>query len=131
MAAAIHRPACCRTTSGRRGSRENTSRQQGGLRRSDAACHLDFVGVELVHNYFLIEMKTITAAEANRKFSQILRTVSQGEDVLIVSCGRSVARVEAVSLGGRGKAREELLRRLQGQALTGSRTWQRDQHYDR
>jgi prevent-host-death family protein len=88
-------------------------------------------GGELVHNYFLIEMKTITAAEANHKFSQLLRTVSQGEDVLIVSRGRSVARVEAVSLGGRGKAREELLRRLQGQALTGSRTWQRDQRYDR
>ncbi|MEW6561007.1 MAG: type II toxin-antitoxin system prevent-host-death family antitoxin [Pseudomonadota bacterium] len=60
-----------------------------------------------------------------------MRTVSEGEDVLIVSRGRSVARVVAVSKAGRGKALQELLQRLQGQALTGSRTWQRDQLYDR
>lgn len=69
--------------------------------------------------------------EANCKFSELLRTVSQFEDVFIVSRGRSVARVGAVSQVGRGKARQELLQRLQGQALTGSRTWQRDQLYDR
>ena len=76
-------------------------------------------------------MKTVTAAEANRKFSELLRAVSQGEDVLIVSRGRSVARVAAVSQGGRGKARQELLLRLQSQVPAGSRNWQRDQLYDR
>lgn len=76
-------------------------------------------------------MKTITVAEANCKFSELSRTVSQGEDVLIVCRGRSVARVGAVSQVGRGKARQELLQRLQGQAPTGSRTWHRDQLYER
>ena len=76
-------------------------------------------------------MKTVTAAEANRKFSQLLRAVSQGEDVRIVSRGRSVARVAAVSQCGRGKARQELLRRLQSKVPTGSRNWRRDQLHDR
>lgn len=78
-------------------------------------------------------MKTVTAAEANRKFSELLRTVSQGEDVLIVSRGRRVARMAAVSEGDgrRSKARQELLSRLESQSPTGSRTWMRADLYER
>lgn len=76
-------------------------------------------------------MKTVTAAEANRHFSQLLRVVSQGEEVLIVSRGRSVARVEAVAHSMKVGARQELLQRLQNQESAGQRNWQRADLYAR
>jgi antitoxin (DNA-binding transcriptional repressor) of toxin-antitoxin stability system len=36
-------------------------------------------------------MKTISAAEANRHFSEVLRAATQGQTILITSRGRPVA----------------------------------------
>lgn len=38
-------------------------------------------------------MKVVTAAEANRQFSKILRQASEGETILVTSHGRTVARI--------------------------------------
>ena len=38
-------------------------------------------------------MRTVTAADANRQFSSVLREVSQGETFTVVSRGRPVATI--------------------------------------
>ena len=38
-------------------------------------------------------MKIVTAAEANRQFSAVLREVAQGESVLVTSRGKPVATI--------------------------------------
>ncbi|MCK5857876.1 type II toxin-antitoxin system prevent-host-death family antitoxin [Algiphilus sp.] len=78
-------------------------------------------------------MDTISASEANRRFSALLRAVQQGDSVTILSRGRAVAVVEPVSATarrGREGAREALLGRLQRQPVTGRRDWTRDELYD-
>jgi prevent-host-death family protein len=40
--------------------------------------------------------KSISAADANRKFSQLLREVREGRSYVVTSHGRQVARIEPV-----------------------------------
>lgn len=78
-------------------------------------------------------MEIISASEANRRFSALLRAVQQGNSVTIVSRGRPVAVMEPVREGrsaGRDQARRALLQRLQGQPAAGARDWTRDALYD-
>jgi prevent-host-death family protein len=79
-------------------------------------------------------MKTVSAAEANRRFSALLRDVAQGERVLITSRGKPVARmvpVEAELDPARLAARERLLAHLsQVQASGQPRGWTREDLYD-
>ena len=42
-------------------------------------------------------MRTVTAADANRQFSSVLREVSQGETFTVVSRGRPVATISPTS----------------------------------
>ncbi|MBU2578066.1 type II toxin-antitoxin system prevent-host-death family antitoxin, partial [Patescibacteria group bacterium] len=42
-------------------------------------------------------MKTITAANANRGFSNLLREVSKGEEITILSRGTPVAKITSVN----------------------------------
>ena len=77
-------------------------------------------------------MKTITAANANRSFSNLLREVSKGEEITILSRGTPVARItsinsEAVKKNG---MKNVLLSRLKSQAIAGSRNWTRDELYN-
>jgi antitoxin (DNA-binding transcriptional repressor) of toxin-antitoxin stability system len=77
-------------------------------------------------------MKTISAGEANRHFSALLRDVSQGEQVVILSRGKSVATMRAVSTGqGHLVARRALLQRLQNQPPQNLPRWTREELYDR
>lgn len=78
-------------------------------------------------------MKTISAADANRQFSRVLRDVSQGDAFTVVSRGRPVATIGPATVADvqRRTARNALLERLQTQAITGSRNWTRDELYDR
>ena len=77
-------------------------------------------------------MKTISAGEANRHFSALLRDVSQGEQVVILSRGKSVATMRAVSAGqGHLVARRALLQRLQKQVPQNLPHWSREELYDR
>lgn len=81
-------------------------------------------------------MHTVSAAEANRQFSSLLRQVSQGETVTVLSHGRPVATISPATEGGdggrdRAHARARLLARLDAEAATGERNWTRDEFYDR
>lgn len=75
-------------------------------------------------------MKTISASEANRQFSSLLREVAAGHSVTIVSRGKPVATMAPVSSAiQREAARQNLLERLRRQPRTGSRNWVRDELY--
>lgn len=77
-------------------------------------------------------MKTIAAAEANRRFSAILRDVTHGEQVLILVHGKPVARIVPVDdlSWERTSARVSLVTRLQRQAVAGARDWTREELYE-
>jgi len=77
-------------------------------------------------------MKTVTASDANRQFSSILREVSHGEVITVTSRGRPVAMVTPARVGGdrREAARQRLLERLRQQKATGARGWSRDELYE-
>jgi prevent-host-death family protein len=77
-------------------------------------------------------MKTITAANANRHFSEMLREARQGEVFLIISRGKPVATIGPVPppVVGGVAAKEALLARLQAQKSTDNRTWTRNELYD-
>lgn len=77
-------------------------------------------------------MKTITAAEANRRFSSLLRAVSKGEEVTILSRGTPVAKITSASAEAAQKdaMKKTLLSRLKAQSVTGSRDWIRNELYD-
>lgn len=76
-------------------------------------------------------MKTITASDANRHFSQVLKAVSRGEVFTIVSRGTAVAEIiPARPAGGLDAARQRLIERLRRQPARGARDWRRDDLYD-
>lgn len=77
-------------------------------------------------------MKTVTAADANRHFSNLLREVSHGEVVTVVSRGKPVATISPVPKADpqRLAARKALLGRLRKAETTGHRTWKRDELYE-
>ena len=79
-------------------------------------------------------MKTVTAAEANRQFSSMLREVAQGGRVLVTSRGKPVATLEPVrrvATARAGAAKRRLLARLAAVKPVGGRDWARDELYDR
>lgn len=77
-------------------------------------------------------MKIITAADANRGFSSLLREVRKGEEVTILSRGTPVAKITSVNASALQKnaMKNHLLSRLKTQDLTGSRNWTRDELYE-
>jgi prevent-host-death family protein len=77
-------------------------------------------------------MKTITASNANRGFSNLLREVSKGEEIMITSRGTPVAKVISVksTVLQKNAMKKLLLSRLKTQIATGSRNWTRNELYD-
>ena len=79
-------------------------------------------------------MKTVTAAEANRQFSAVLRAVAQGERVTVTSRGQPVATIEPIrarsSVARPSAAKRRLLERLAEVRAAGRRDWSREQLYD-
>lgn len=77
-------------------------------------------------------METVTAQDANRHFSALLRKVAQGQEVVVTSRGTPVARMLPVANGQalRPAARAALLAHLAAQAPAGARSWTRDELYD-
>lgn len=79
-------------------------------------------------------MKTVTASEANRQFSAMLREVAQGGRVTVTSRGKPVATIEPVHRPAKPQrpsaAKRRLLDRLAGVRARGSRGWTRDELYD-
>jgi prevent-host-death family protein len=79
-------------------------------------------------------MKTVTASEANRQFSAMLRDVAQGERITVTSRGKPVATIEPVRRQGKtargGAAKRRLFDRLAQVSARGTRRWTRDELYD-
>ena len=78
-------------------------------------------------------MATISASEANRSFSSLLRQVAQGERFTVLSRGRPVAVISppAAPDGEWRKPRRLLLDRLSSQPwLAPRQAWRRADLYD-
>jgi prevent-host-death family protein len=76
--------------------------------------------------------KRISDADANRKFSQLLKGVRAGRSYIVTSHGEPVARMMPAS-GEREAAkaaRDLLLARLRKQRTTQIARWTRDELYD-
>ncbi len=75
----------------------------------------------------------ISASDANRSFSSLLRQVAQGQRFTVLSHGRPVATIAPAqeAKATRAASRRALLARLAQQPATGApRSWQRDDLYD-
>jgi prevent-host-death family protein len=74
----------------------------------------------------------VSAADANRRFSELLRTVKKGRSVIVTSHGKPVAKITPVTEDQRvaEAARSALLARLRTQRPVNARRWTRDQLYD-
>jgi prevent-host-death family protein len=77
--------------------------------------------------------KAISASDANRKFSQMLREVKEGQTYVVTSHGRPVARIAPVPADSprRSAAHTALLNRLRRQPVLNIGRWTRDEIYDR
>ena len=78
-------------------------------------------------------MKSISAAEANRHFSSLLREVSLGVQITVTSRGKPVATIcaaDQVERRERVAARRALLSRLRATPATGARNWSRGELYE-
>ncbi|MBI5438920.1 MAG: type II toxin-antitoxin system prevent-host-death family antitoxin [Nitrosomonadales bacterium] len=77
-------------------------------------------------------MKTVTASDANRQFSSVLREVAHGEVITVVSRGKPVATISPAKAANaqRSAAKLTLLKRLNRQAATGARNWNRNELYE-
>ena len=76
--------------------------------------------------------KPVSAADANRKFSKLLRAVREGQSYVVTSHGRAVARIvpaEKNSSVTRG-ARAALLKRLRSEPVVTVGRWRRDELYE-
>ena len=76
--------------------------------------------------------KAVSAADANRKFSKLLRAVREGKSYVVTSHGEAVVRIVPVEKNGgamRG-ARTSLLKRLAAERVVKIGHWSRDELYD-
>ena len=74
--------------------------------------------------------KAISASDANRRFSQVLREVREGRTYVVTSHGRPVARISPALEQDRSKAKAELLAHLAVQPIRRVGGWKRDDLYD-
>lgn len=74
--------------------------------------------------------KSISAADANRRFSQVLREVAEGQSYVVTNHGRPVARIEPVESYDNHKAKKALLARLESQPVLNVGRWKREDLYD-
>ncbi len=75
----------------------------------------------------------VSASQANRSFSSLLRRVAQGQRFTVLSHGRPVATIAPAdpARGAQAIARRALLARLATQLATGTpRDWRRSELYD-
>lgn len=75
--------------------------------------------------------KAISAAEANRKFSQVLREVREGHSYVVTSHGKPVARIcpPAERMPSR-ESREAFFRYLESRPVRNIGRWTRDELYE-
>jgi len=82
--------------------------------------------------------KTVTAAEANRKFSALLRGVRDGNSYVVTSHGKPVAKIvaidhvdEAAERRRRERAKRALLAHLRAQPILNLPRISRDEMHER
>jgi prevent-host-death family protein len=77
--------------------------------------------------------KSISAAAANRKFSQLLRDVREGQSYVVTNRGKPVSRIVPLheNRGVRATSRSRLLNRLRSQRVTEIGPWERGNLYDK
>jgi len=77
-------------------------------------------------------MEVISATEANRKFSQILREVKDGGSYIVTSHGNNVAKISPVGRNNEvlSNAKSMLLSRLERQPIIRAEAWSRDTLYE-
>lgn len=74
----------------------------------------------------------VSAADANRKFSKLLRAVREGQSYVVTSHGKAVARIVPAEKDGgvtRG-ARAALLKRLRSERVVTIGRWRREELYE-
>ena len=76
--------------------------------------------------------KAISAADANRKFSQVLRDVKEGQSYVVTSHGKAVARIAPFKQDRvtAASARSSLLSRLHAERVVKVGRWTRDELYE-
>ena len=78
---------------------------------------------------------TVTAAEANRNFSRLLRGVREGQSYVVTAHGRPVAKLvpaeDDAATKDRKIAFEALMRRVKSQPAIDIGPWTRDELYER
>lgn len=76
--------------------------------------------------------KPVSAAEANRNFSRLLRDVREGRSYVVTAHGKPVARIVPTGPSSiAARARDALLTRLSAQAAIDIGRWSRDELYER
>lgn len=77
--------------------------------------------------------RPVSAADANRSFSQILREVREGTSFVVTAHGKPVARIVPFKPGSEARlaARDALLKRLAAQPAMECGPWTRDELYER
>jgi prevent-host-death family protein len=76
--------------------------------------------------------EAVSAADANRRFSELLRTVREGRSVVVTSHGKPVARIVPIGEHDRTAdgARLALLERLRAEPVVDVGRWTRDELYE-
>ena len=77
--------------------------------------------------------EAVSAADANRRFSELLRKVRKGRSIIVTSHGRPVARIVPMTerdSAARG-ARAALLERLRKQPAIDIGKWSREELYEK
>ncbi|HYE52246.1 MAG TPA: type II toxin-antitoxin system prevent-host-death family antitoxin [Azospirillaceae bacterium] len=77
-------------------------------------------------------MRSVTAAEANRRFSELLRAARDGETILVTSRGRPVAKLVPVEaeLDAKVVSRKSLVDRLRAEPALDLPRISRDELYE-
>jgi len=76
--------------------------------------------------------KPVSAADANRQFSKLLRAVREGQSYVVTSHGKAVAKIVPIENDGgvtRG-ARTVLLKRLRSEPVLRIGHWTRDDLFE-
>lgn len=76
--------------------------------------------------------KAVSAADANRRFSKLLRAVREGQSYVVTSHGKAVARVVPLQKGAgiARNARATLIKRLRSQPVASVGRWSREELYE-
>jgi prevent-host-death family protein len=75
--------------------------------------------------------KSISAADANRNFSTVLREVREGHSYIVTTHGKPVAKILPVNRTSRSDTRSSLLTRLRSEEVCDAGPWRRDEIYEK